>query len=81
MSELGPISKALLDVVEESFGYITISEVVTEATKRSRWHSGEWWFRRLVALNIEDYIEAKVYRNGDQIAIKFRRKMEEKKHE
>lgn len=79
MSELGPISKALLDVVKGSFGYITISDVVTEATKRSRWHSGEWWFRRLVALAVEGYIEAKVYRDGDAIAIKFRRKMEEEK--
>jgi hypothetical protein len=35
-----------------------------------------WSYAATAALALEGYIEAKVYRNGDDIAIKFRRRQE-----
>ena len=77
MSELGPISKALLDVVNETFGFITPQKVTLEAAnKTDAWHSNEWWFRRLVALALEGRIEGHVFRKDDEVTINFRRRQE-----
>lgn len=75
MSELGPASKALLERVNLSFSYVEIGTLISWAmAKTGLGHSTDWWYRRLVALALEDYIEAKVHRTGDDIAIKFRKK-------
>jgi len=77
LSELGPGSKALLDRVNLSFGYVALGDLVSWArAKTGLGHGSNWWYRRLVALALEGHIDAKVYRTGDQIAILFRRKKE-----
>jgi hypothetical protein len=78
MSELGPASKALLDRINQSFGYVELGTLISWATAKLGYgHSDRWWYARIVSLALEGRIEAKVYRNGDDIAIKFRRKKEE----
>ena len=78
MSELGPASKALLDRITESFGYGELGALIYWAkTKTGYHHSEAWWYRRIVALALEGYIEAKVYRNGDDVALRFRRRQED----
>jgi hypothetical protein len=77
MSELGPISKALLDIVNETFGFITPQKATLEAAnKTDAWHSNEWWFRRLAALALEGRIEGHVFRKDDKVTINFRRRQE-----
>lgn len=77
MSELGPASKALLERVNMSFGYVELGTLVSWArAKTALGHGRIWWYRRLVALALEGHIDAKVHRDGDQIAILFRRKKE-----
>jgi len=80
MSELGPASKVLLDRVNLSFSYVEIGTLVSWArAKTGHGHSTDWWYRRLVALALEGRIDAKVYRTGDDIAIKFRKKVSEER--
>ncbi|MBA7686747.1 hypothetical protein ES703_95202 [subsurface metagenome] len=75
MSELGPASKALLERVNLSFGYMELGTLISWArTKTALGHGHIWWYRRLVALALEGRIDAKVHRNGDQIAILFKKK-------
>ena len=77
MKELGPASQALVDRVNRSFGYVRMGTLISWARSRTGLgHSNMWWWRRLTALALEGYIEAKVYRDGDKIAIRFRRKQE-----
>ena len=78
MSELGPASKALLDRVNASFGYVDQGTLVSWAmAKTALGHGRIWWYRRIVALALEGHIDAKVNRDGDnKIAIRFRRKQE-----
>jgi hypothetical protein len=74
MSELGPASRALLDRIDLAFGYVELGTLISWArAKTGLGHSVNWWYRRIVALALEGRIEAKVYRTGDQVAIKFRR--------
>lgn len=74
MSELGPISQAILDHVNSAFGYIVFFRMIHEVARvTGASHTDNWYFRRLVALALEDRIEAKVYRTGDDVAIRFRR--------
>jgi len=78
VSELGPVSQAILDHVNWSFGYVELFRVIDEAARRTgARHTENWYFRRLVALALEGHIEAKVYRTGDQLAFRFRRLPEE----
>jgi len=77
VSELGPVSQAILDHVNRAFGYIEIFRMIDRvARKTGARHINTWYFRRLVALTLEGRIEAKVYRTGDQVAIRFRRLQE-----
>uniref|UniRef100_A0A6M3X762 Uncharacterized protein n=1 Tax=viral metagenome TaxID=1070528 RepID=A0A6M3X762_9ZZZZ len=77
MSELGPASKALLEHINRSFGYVELGYLISWAkAKTGLRHGPIWWQRRLVALALEGYIDAKVYRTGDRLAILFRRKEE-----
>ena len=77
MKELGPVSQAILDYVDRRFGYIEIFRMIDEvARKEGAAHTNTWYFRRLVALSIEGRIEAKVYRTGDDVSIRFRRLQE-----
>lgn len=77
MSELGPVSKALLERINRSFGYVEIGYLISWAkTSTGLRHGHIWWQRRLVALALEGHIDAKVYRTGDRLAILFRRKEE-----
>ena len=81
MSELGPASKALLDRINQSFGYVELGTLISWARAKLGRHSDRWWYARIVALALEGYIEAKVYRNGDDVALRFRRKKEAKEEE
>lgn len=77
VEELGPASKALLDRVNLYPTYVDLGTVISYARAKTAFgHGNNWWYRRLVALALEGYIEAKVHRTGDDIAIKFRRKQE-----
>lgn len=77
MKELGPASQALLERVKLSFGYVELGTLISWARAKTGFgHSTNWWYRRIVALALEGHIEAKVYRTGDQVAIKFRRLQE-----
>jgi len=77
MKELGPASQALLDRVKLSFGYVELGTLISWAKAKTGFgHSRDWWYRRIVALALEGHIEAKVYRTGDQVAIRFRRLQE-----
>ncbi|GAG99984.1 unnamed protein product [marine sediment metagenome] len=74
-NELGPASKALLERVNISFGYVELGTLVSWArAKTGLGHGHNWWYRRLVALALEGHIDTKVHRNGDQIAILFKKK-------
>ena len=75
VNELGPASKALLERINISFGYVEFGTLVSWArVKTGLGHGSNWWYRRLVALALEGYIDAKVYRTGDKIAILFKKK-------
>ena len=77
MGELGPASKTLLERVNLSYGYVEQGTLISWARRKTGLrHGSNWWYRRLVALALEGYIDAKVYRTGDKIAILFRRKKE-----
>lgn len=77
MSELGPASKALLERIDWSFGWVPLGTLISWARAKTGFgHSVNWWYRRIVALALEGRIEAKVYRSGDQVAIHFRRLQE-----
>ncbi|GAH93961.1 unnamed protein product [marine sediment metagenome] len=74
MSELG-LSKALLERVNLSYSYVELGTLVSWARRKTGLgHGSNWWYRRLVALALEGYIDSKVYRTGDQIAILFKKK-------
>jgi len=75
VNELGPASKALLERVNLSFGYVELGTLVSWARRKTGLgHGSNWWYRRLVALALEGHIDAKVHRTGDQIAILFKKK-------
>ena len=75
VKELGPASKALLERINISFGYVEFGTLVSWArVKTGLGHGSNWWYRRLVALALEGHIDAKVYRTGDKIAILFKKK-------
>ena len=72
LSELGPASKALLERVNLSSGYVELGTLISWArAKTELGHGSNWWYRRLVALALEGYIDAKVYPNGHHRAILF----------
>jgi len=74
MSELGPVSQAILDHVNSAFGYIVLFKMIYEVSRRTKVsHTDSWYFRRLVALALEGRIEGRVYRDGDDLFIRFRR--------
>ena len=77
MSELGTVSQAILDYVDSAFGYIIFFKMIREVARTTGVsHTDNWYFRRLVALTLEGRIEGKIYRTGDNLAIKFRRLQE-----
>jgi len=77
MSELGLVSQAILDYIDVKKGYIVIFEMVHQVSlKTGTSHTTPWYFRRLVALALEGCIEGRVFRTGDDVAIKFRRLQE-----
>ncbi len=74
MSELGPVSQAILDYVDSTFGSIVFFRMIYEIARVTGVsHTDNWYFRRLVALALEGRIEGKVYRTGDKVVIRFRR--------
>lgn len=75
--ELGPVSQAILDYIDRRAGYVELFRMIYEvARKTGAYHTDNWWFRRLVAMALEGHIEGKVYRTGDDVAIRFRRLQE-----
>jgi len=77
VSELGPVSQAILDYVQDRPGYIQIFRMIHAVSRKTGTsHTTPWYFRRLVALALEGHIEARVFRTGDDVAIKFRRLQE-----
>lgn len=74
MSELGPVSEAILDYVNSAFGSIIFFKMIYEVTRTTGVsHTDNWYFRRLVALALEGRIEGRVYRTGDKVTVRFRR--------
>ncbi len=78
MSELDPISQAILDYIQTQPGYIEKFRMIYDVQRKTgESHSGKWYFRRLVCLALEGRIEAKINRAGKQINVKFRRLQED----
>jgi len=74
LTELGRVSQAILDYVNGTAGYLTLYMLIREVSLETRVrHTEGWWFRRLVALALEGRIKATVYRNHDDLNIRFRR--------
>ncbi len=79
MRELGPVSQAILDHMNATLGYIIFSRMIRDVKRKmGTSHTDAWYFRRLVALALEERIESRVFRAGDDVAIKFKRLQEEK---
>jgi hypothetical protein len=79
LSELGPVSQAILDYVNATLGYILFSKMILEVARMTETsHTDIWYFRRLLALALEGRIEGRVFRTSDDVAIKFRRLQETK---
>lgn len=76
MAELGPISQAILDYINERPGYIEIFRMINYVSKRTKEsHSHKWYRTQLTGLALEGRIEGTVQRqsNGNDIAIRWRR--------
>ncbi len=75
MSKLGPVSRAILEYVNEYPGYIELFRMISIVShKTGERHMSKWYFRRLVALAMEGRIDANVYRGDDDyVNIRFRR--------
>ena len=77
MSELGPVSQALLEYINAHFGYVSWFRMIHDVERRTgEKHTGHWYFRRLVALALEGRIDSLVHWTGDSVVIKFRRLQE-----
>jgi len=78
LSELGPASKALLERINTSFGYVVIGTLISwTREKTGLGQTEQWWYRRLMALVLEGRIDSKVFRTGDKVAIMFRKKKDD----
>ena len=74
MTELGPVSQAILDYVNGTLGYLVIYSLIRDVARETgASHTENWYFRRLVALAIEGRIKATVFRDGDQLTVRLRR--------
>ena len=74
MTELGPVSQAILDYVNETVGFLKMYRLIREVAQETGVsHTQDWYFRRLVALALEGRINAKVFRDGERVAVMFRR--------
>jgi len=74
LSELGPVSQAILNYVDETGGYLIIYKLIREVARETgASHTENWYFRRLVALALEGRIKATVRRDGDSLTVRFRR--------
>jgi len=77
MHALGPASKALLERINMESDVVHTEAVIAWAKHKTRIKRNEyWWFRRIVALAIEGYIDAGVNRNGDIVYVYFQRNKE-----
>lgn len=77
--EVGPVSQAILDYVNSTFGFISFNKLQNAISdKLNSLHPELWYYRRLVALALEGRIEADVRRDGDKLLVKFRRLQEAK---
>jgi len=78
LTDLDPISQAILDYIQTQPDYIkTFRMIYAVHRKLGVSHSGKWYFRRLVCLALEGRIEAQVNRAGEQINVRFRRLQED----
>ena len=74
VTELGPVSQAILDYVNWRAGDISLFRVINYAAgETGARHTESWYFRRLAALALEGHIMAVVHRDGDKLAFRFRR--------
>lgn len=72
MSELGPVSTAILEYVNLSPFHVEIFRMIDRVSRVTRArHTNEWYFRRLCALAFEGHIKVKIHRDGDGLAFKF----------
>lgn len=80
MSELGPVSQAILEYVNSKPGFISFwNMIITVSKEENVNHTSPWWFRRLIALALEGHIEATVYHLPDNnLSFKFRHLQEAK---
>ena len=74
MSELGPVSQAILDYIQARTGYVGWFRMINSVERRTgEKHTGNWYFRRVMALALEGRIDFTMHRTGDDVAISFRR--------
>lgn len=77
MSELGPISQAMMDYIQTQPDYIEVFRMIYAVSRRTgASQKNTWYFRRLMALTLEGRIEAKLTREGDKVNVRFRRLQE-----
>lgn len=82
MGELGPVSQAILDYINDRAGYIEIFRMINNVSKATGEHHSHKYYRtQLVALALEGRIEAHVQRTGDKIAIMWRSLPEKEREE
>jgi len=82
MAELGPVSQAILDYIEERPYYIEIFRMINHVRKATgESHSHKYYRTQLTALTLEGRIEGRVQRSGDKIAIRWRRLSEKESEE
>ena len=74
---LGPVSKSLLDYVNKMEIQLSSRACMRALRKQiSVWHPDHWWRALLIALWVEGHIDGRIYRTGDKIVWRFRKKQE-----
>jgi len=71
------VSQAILDYIDMREGYIALFKMYDHVSRKTGTsHTIPWYFRRLMTLALEGRIEGRIFRTGDDVAIKFRRLQE-----
>lgn len=77
MSQLGPVSRDILDLVNDTDGYANVHIIAVTLNNYRSVSRSEFWYRnRLIALAFEGHIEGTTFRVGDRIFLRFRRLQE-----
>lgn len=74
MSGLGPVSRDILALVNDTDGYVKIRSIKVLLNNHHNLSRSEHWYRtRLTALAFEGHIEGTTFRVGDRLFLRYRR--------